>query len=121
MTERVVPLSWQVKRRSLSEETAKWGVYTVAVGGGHSFEYVVCMLIVLALSLQSTLRFINEDASSVHGIVRASSIYTSESGEWKLGGFDILSSMKDDDAIIYVSPPSHPTLGPNTISEWVKW
>jgi hypothetical protein len=35
--------------------------------------------------------------------VRAASVYTSESGEWKLGGFDILSSMKEDDAIIYVS------------------
>lgn len=31
VTERVVPLSWPVKRRSLSEETAKWGLYTVAV------------------------------------------------------------------------------------------
>lgn len=29
-------------------------------------------------------------------------MYTSESGEWKLGGFDILSSMNDEDAIIYV-------------------
>ncbi|KAJ5297876.1 hypothetical protein N7508_008125 [Penicillium antarcticum] len=79
VTERVVPLSWPVKRRSLNEETAKWGLYTVA----------------------STLKFINEDASSVHGAVRASSVFTSESGEWKLGGFEILSSMKEDDAIIY--------------------
>jgi hypothetical protein len=54
---------------------------------------------------QSTLKFINDDASSVHGAVRASSVFTSESGEWKLGGFDILSSMKEDDAIIYVSYP----------------
>lgn len=53
-------------------------------------------------SVQTTLKFINEDASSVHGAVRVSSVYTSESGEWKLGGFDILSSMKEDDAIIYV-------------------
>lgn len=29
-------------------------------------------------------------------------MFTTESGEWKLGGFEILSSMKDDDAIIYV-------------------
>ncbi|KAL1980838.1 hypothetical protein VTN96DRAFT_3492 [Rasamsonia emersonii] len=79
VTERVAPLSWSVKRRSLSEETAKWGLCTVA----------------------STLKFINEDASSVHGAVRVSSIFTSESGEWKLGGFDILSSMNDDDAVIY--------------------
>lgn len=79
VTERVTPLSWQVKRRSLSEETAKWGLHTVA----------------------STLKFVNDDASSVHGCVRVSSVYTGESGEWKLGGFDILSSMKDDDAVIY--------------------
>jgi hypothetical protein len=38
----------------------------------------------------------------VHGYIRASSVFTSESGEWKLGGFEVLSSMKDDDAIIYV-------------------
>lgn len=56
--------------------------------------------------LQSTLKFINGDASSVHGIVRASSVFTSESGEWKLGGFDVLSSMNDENAVIYVcSPP----------------
>lgn len=42
------------------------------------------------------------DASSVHGAIRVSSIFTSESGEWRLGGFDILSSMNDDDAVIYV-------------------
>lgn len=55
------------------------------------------------ISEQSTLKFINDDASSVHGAVRASSVFSSESGEWKLGGFDILSSMKEDEAIIYVS------------------
>lgn len=53
--------------------------------------------------LQTTLKFINEDAASVHGGIRVSSVFTSESGEWKLGGFDVLSSMKEDDAIIYVS------------------
>lgn len=51
---------------------------------------------------KKTVRFINEEASSVHGSIRTSSIFTSEAGEWKLGAFDILSSMKDDDAIIYV-------------------
>jgi SCY1-like protein 1 len=30
-TERVVPLSWHVRRKSLSEETAKWGLCSVAV------------------------------------------------------------------------------------------
>jgi SCY1-like protein 1 len=79
ITEKVTPLSWHVKRKSLSEETIKWGLFTVA----------------------STIKFVNDDAASVHGAIRVSSIYTSESGEWKLGGFDILSSMKEDDAVIY--------------------
>ena len=79
VTEKVTPLTWLVKRRSISEETAKWGLHAVA----------------------STLKFINDDATSVHGNVRSSSIYTSESGEWKVGGFEVLSSMKEDDAIIY--------------------
>ena len=51
---------------------------------------------------QKTLKFINGDAASVHGAIRVSSIFTSESGEWKLGGLDVLSSMKEDDAAIYV-------------------
>jgi hypothetical protein len=51
---------------------------------------------------QKTLKFVNGEATSVHGCVRASSVFTSESGEWKLAGFDVLSSVKDDDAIIYV-------------------
>ena len=55
---------------------------------------------------QNTLKFVNDEASSVHGNVRVSSIFTSESGEWKLGGLDVLSSMKDDEAVIYVGTPS---------------
>ncbi|KAL1857513.1 hypothetical protein VTK73DRAFT_8050 [Phialemonium thermophilum] len=48
-----------------------------------------------------TVKFINEEASSIHGNLKVASIYTSESGEWKLGGFEVLSSVKDDDAVIY--------------------
>ena len=79
VTERVTPISWHIRRKSLSEETIKWGLHSVA----------------------STLKFINADASSVHGAVRVASVYANESGEWKLGGFEILSSMNEDDAIIY--------------------
>ncbi|KAI1098796.1 ARM repeat-containing protein [Jackrogersella minutella] len=78
-TERVVPLRWHVKRKSLSPETIKWGLYSIA----------------------RTVKFINEEGSSIHGSLRAASIYTSESGEWKLGGFEILSNVKDDEAVIY--------------------
>ncbi|RSL92145.1 hypothetical protein CEP52_013990 [Fusarium oligoseptatum] len=78
-TERVVPLRWHVKRKSLSPETIKWGLH----------------------SITRTVKFINEDASSIHGSLKVGSVYTSESGEWKLGGFDVLSSVKDDESIIY--------------------
>lgn len=57
----------------------------------------------LSHCMKKTVKFINEEASSIHGNLRISSVFTSESGEWKLGGFDLLSSMKDEDAIIYVS------------------
>lgn len=78
-TERISPLEWPAHRKSLSVETAKWGLFTIA----------------------NTLSFVNDEAASIHGNVRLSSIYTSQSGEWRLGGFDVLSSMKDDDAVIY--------------------
>ena len=79
VTERVTPLSWHVKRKSLSPETIKWGLHGVA----------------------TTLKFINSDASSVHGAVRVGSVFANEAGEWKLGGFEVLSSLNEDDAVIY--------------------
>ncbi|EFY93848.1 protein kinase-like protein [Metarhizium acridum CQMa 102] len=48
-----------------------------------------------------TIKFINTDASSIHGNLKVGSVYTSESGEWKLGGFEVLSSVKDDESAIY--------------------
>ncbi|EWC45766.1 hypothetical protein DRE_05103 [Drechslerella stenobrocha 248] len=78
-TERVVPLGWHVKRGALNTETIKWGLYTIS----------------------STMKFINDDASSIHGNLRVSSIYMAESGEWKLAGFEVLSSLKEEDPAIY--------------------
>ena len=78
-TERVTPLEWPIRRKSLSTETCKWGLFTIA----------------------NTLSFVNDEATSIHGNVRLSSIYTAQSGEWRLGGFETLSNMKDDDAVIY--------------------
>ncbi|KAF2622274.1 ARM repeat-containing protein [Macroventuria anomochaeta] len=77
-TERLTPLSWHVKRKSLTEETTKWGLHNIA----------------------KTLKFINADAASIHGCIRPASIFFGESGEWKLGGFDALSSVKEDDSIL---------------------
>ena len=57
------------------------------------------------MTRKNTLAFINEEALSVHASVKLSSIFVSQSGEWRVGGFEILSSMKDDEAIIYVCTP----------------
>ena len=35
-TERLVPLQWPAQRKVLSEETLKWGLFTIAVGYGSS-------------------------------------------------------------------------------------
>ncbi|KAI1370518.1 ARM repeat-containing protein [Hypoxylon crocopeplum] len=97
-TERVVPLRWHVKRKSLSPETIKWGLYSIA----------------------RTVKFINDEGSSIHGSLRAASIYTSESGEWKLGGFEILSNVKDDEAIIYTYGSLVPDSGRYTPPELAR-
>ena len=53
--------------------------------------------------MQNTLSFINDEAKSIHGSLRLSSVFISQGGEWRLGGFEVLSAMTDDDAVIYVS------------------
>ena len=53
VTERVTPLSWGVRRRSISEETAKWGLYTVAVCLDFLFFFFNVLLSNVAISLQS--------------------------------------------------------------------
>lgn len=82
-------MNWSTRRKALSEESLKWGLHSVA----------------------KTLKFINDEAASVHGNIRASSIFTSESGEWKIGGLDILSSMKEDDAVIFTQGSLLPDIG----------
>jgi SCY1-like protein 1 len=56
----------------------------------------------------------------VHGSVRAASVFTSDSGEWKLAGFEILSSMKEDDSIIFTQGSLVPDIGRYTPPEIAK-
>ncbi|TBU30194.1 armadillo-type protein [Dichomitus squalens] len=84
MTERVRPLGpaiteWQSKSAQEREAWLIWGLHRVSVA----------------------LTFLNDSASSTHGNVRVDSIFISASGEWKLGGFDVLSNPKDDAAVLY--------------------
>lgn len=38
----------------------------------------------------------------VHGSVKVASVFTNKAGEWKLGGFELLCSMKEESPIILV-------------------
>ncbi|CAG8581402.1 8997_t:CDS:10 [Ambispora gerdemannii] len=80
VTDYVAPLNSQSS--SLSDVNLKlWGLYKVA----------------------NALNFLNNDCSIVHGNVRISSIFTNKAGEWKLGGFELMSSSKEEDPVIYTS------------------
>lgn len=57
----------------------------------------------MLIIVQQTLKFINDDASSKHGSLKVGSIYTSESGEWRLGGFEVLSNVKESETTLDVS------------------
>ncbi|CAJ0643509.1 16424_t:CDS:10 [Entrophospora sp. SA101] len=73
----VTPLQAQLNNNS--NELTLWGLYKVA----------------------SALKFLNGDCSIIHGNVRVSSIFTNKAGEWKLGGFELMSSLKEENPIIY--------------------
>ncbi|KAK6431996.1 Nuclear aminoacylation-dependent tRNA export pathway component [Oleoguttula sp. CCFEE 5521] len=52
--------------------------------------------------------------------MRVSSIFTTESGEWKVAGLEICSSMKEDDAVIFTQGSLVPDIGRYTPPEVVK-
>ncbi|KNE89963.1 SCY1 protein kinase [Puccinia striiformis f. sp. tritici PST-78] len=49
----------------------------------------------------SALKFLNGPGTSTHGNLRLTSIFITQSGEWKLSGFEVLSSPKDPQPILY--------------------
>ncbi|KAH7099222.1 ARM repeat-containing protein [Auriculariales sp. MPI-PUGE-AT-0066] len=82
MTERVKPLAKALGQDRKAKERMEWlvwGLHRVSVA----------------------LAFINDSAGSTHGAIRVDSVLITPSGEWKLGGFDLLSSPKDDAAVLY--------------------
>lgn len=81
VTEPVVPLTRKLDGTPpLSDEAKVWGLSRLA----------------------TALKFINGAGASTHGNLRPTSIFLSPSGEWRLGGFDLLSSPKDSDPVLYV-------------------
>nr|GAT57734.1 predicted protein [Mycena chlorophos] len=84
MTERVRPLHEALAARASygaqeREDWLLWGLHRVSVA----------------------LAFLNDSVGSTHGNIRVNSIFISPSGEWKLGGFELLSSPKDEAAVLY--------------------
>lgn len=84
MTERVRPLPLALSQSSSNvprerEDWLIWGLHRISVA----------------------LAFLNDSASSTHGNVRPNAIFITPSGEWKLGGFEVLSNPKDDLSVIY--------------------
>ncbi|CAO3669348.1 unnamed protein product [Umbelopsis ramanniana] len=77
VTDAVEPLSDQLKQNA-DKNLTLWGLYKIA----------------------SAIKFINNDCGMVHGNVRISSIFTNKAGEWKLGGFELLDSMKEESPMI---------------------
>ncbi|KAG0316507.1 hypothetical protein BGZ99_006856 [Dissophora globulifera] len=77
VTDAVTPLQDHL-RNNLDPNLIRWGLYKVA----------------------NVLKFLTVDASFIHGNIRTSSIFITKSGEWKVGGFEALSSLKEDQPAI---------------------
>jgi SCY1-like protein 1 len=81
VTERVHPLSKTLHNSPQGKEDwLVWGLHRVV----------------------TALAFVNDSCASTHGNVRLDSVFVASSGEWKLGGFEVLSNAKDDAAVLYV-------------------
>ncbi|KAF8606368.1 ARM repeat-containing protein [Ceratobasidium sp. AG-I] len=84
VTERVQPLwaaleRWSSKPAKSREEWLVWGLHRISV----------------------TLTFINDACQSSHGMIRVESVFISPSGEWRLGGFDLMSNPTDQAAVLF--------------------
>lgn len=81
VTERVQPLSKALHNGPQSKEDwLIWGLHRVV----------------------TALAFVNDSCASTHGNVRLDAVFVASSGEWRLGGFELLSNAKDDAAVLYV-------------------
>ncbi|GMM38998.1 Cex1 protein [Saccharomycopsis crataegensis] len=73
--EPVVPLPVYLDQNDqLSDDAVMLGVYVIA----------------------QTLKYLNVEGSAIHGGLDISNVYVTESGEWRLGGFELMTSTKSD-------------------------
>eukprot|EP00842_Homolaphlyctis_polyrhiza_P001147 jgi/Hompol1/2032/HPOL_005047-RA len=102
-TEAISPLQSQLALRSESDPNlVAFGLHKVA----------------------SVLKFLTQDCSLIHGCVRASSIFVTPAGEWKLGCLDFVSSLSEEnppllrhaDSIVMHSKYAPPEVAKNSTS-----
>ncbi|KAF9356456.1 hypothetical protein BGX26_005230 [Mortierella sp. AD094] len=109
VTDAVTPLQDHL-RADLDINLIRWGLYKVA----------------------NVLKFLTVDASFIHGNIRTSSIFITKSGEWKVGGFEVLSSLKEDQPAILTfaglipesnryAPPEVRKKSWNVVKEYELW
>ncbi|KAG0047889.1 hypothetical protein BGZ83_007133 [Gryganskiella cystojenkinii] len=109
VTDAVTPLQDHL-RSNLDPNLIRWGLYKVA----------------------NVLKFLTVDASFIHGNIRPSSIFITKSGEWKVGGFELLSSLKEDQPAILTfaglvpdsnryAPPEVRKKSWNIVKEYELW
>lgn len=94
VTEKVVPLTSRIGREGDIKPSSASAQET---GTGEEWRVWGLSKVVNALG------FVNDSGTSVHGNLRVTSVFVTPSGEWRLGGFEVLSSVKDSSPIIYVS------------------
>ncbi|KAJ3524188.1 hypothetical protein NM688_g8605 [Phlebia brevispora] len=102
MTERVRPLCTALEEASSKnaqelEDWILWGLHRISIA----------------------LAFINESCASTHGNVWTDSAFLSPSGEWELGGFEVLSNPKDDAAVLY-TPADPPSSGWPVVEDYMR-
>jgi SCY1-like protein 1 len=80
ITEQVDPLASRISFESGDEDAKIWGLSR----------------------LSTALQFIHNTGAATHGNVRPESVFVTPSGEWRLGGFEVLSSLRDQGPVLYV-------------------
>lgn len=50
--------------------------------------------------ISKALRFLHQETNSVHGKINHDAVFVTDSGEWKLGGFELLTNLNDQERLI---------------------
>ncbi|KAI9092883.1 armadillo-type protein [Phlyctochytrium arcticum] len=77
--EAATPLRQDTSLQSLNPNLIAWGLYKIA----------------------TAIKFLNQDCNMIHGNIRPEAIYTTKSGEWRLGGYELLSSLTEEGPVLF--------------------